>query len=124
MLFILMQRSRTRKRRGIRWSHHRVESGKQGAPGLRLLPHSGNRAQGQQDQWILLMHVLVVAKRPSQAPQLGPGCMWVEVQGPMFTQLWSQRQPWGNAGWSAERASRHVLRAQTSKKEESGGIPV
>lgn len=59
----------------------------QGAPGLGLRPRSGNRAQGQRDQWPLLMHVLAVAKRPPQPPQLGP----------MLTQPWPQQQPWGSA---------------------------
>lgn len=71
-LFILKQAPRTSKGDGVRWLHGRVESRGQGAPRLGLLPPSGNRAQGQQDQWPLLMHVLAVAKRPSQPPQLGP----------------------------------------------------
>lgn len=86
-LFILTQGPRARESDGVRWLPWRVESAGQGAPGLGLRPRSGNRAQGQRDQWPLLMHVLAVAKRPPQPPQLGP----------MLTQPWPQQQPWGSA---------------------------
>lgn len=33
------------------------------------------QGEGPEDQWPLLMHVLVVAKWPSQPPQLGPGSL-------------------------------------------------